>query len=79
MDTDSEYYNIYSKEPTAKVTIYTSVLYFVIVIYESMADVFLTIRLLIFIVTKDLIFFYNKLILVLFMGRVNKKSDNPEV
>ena len=40
MDTDSEYYNIYSKEPTAKVTIYTSVLYFVIVIYESMADVF---------------------------------------
>ena len=42
MDTDSEYYNIYSKEPTAKVTIYTSVLYFVIVIYESMADVFLT-------------------------------------
>ena len=39
----------------------------------------LTIRLLIFIVTKDLIFFYNKLILVLFMGQVNKKSDNPEV
>ena len=33
---------------TAKVTIYTSILYFVIVIYESMADVFLTIRLLIF-------------------------------
>ena len=48
MDTDSEYYNIYSKEPTAKVTISTSVLYFVIVIYESMADVFLTIRSLIF-------------------------------
>ena len=47
MDTDSEYYNIYSKEPTAKVTIYTSVLYFVIVIYESMADVFFTIRSLI--------------------------------
>ena len=23
--------------------------------------------------------FYNKLILVLFMGQVNKKSDNPEV
>ena len=79
MDADSEYYNIYSKEPAAKVTIYTSILYFVIVIYESMVDVFLTIRLLIFIVTKDLIFFYNKLILVLFMGQVNKKSDNPEV
>ena len=42
------YYNIYSKEPAAKVTIYTSILYFVIVIYESMVDVFLTIRLLIF-------------------------------
>ena len=42
------FYNIYSKEPAAKVTIYTSILYFVIVIYESMADVFLTIRLLIF-------------------------------
>ena len=39
----------------------------------------LTIRLLIFIVTKDLIFFYNKLILVLFMGQVNKKSGNQEV
>ena len=39
MDTDSEYYNIYSKEPTAKVAIYTSILYFVIVIDESMADV----------------------------------------
>ena len=38
---DSEYYNIYSKEPAAKVTIYTSILYFVIVIYESMVDVFL--------------------------------------
>ena len=48
MDADSEYYNIYSKEPAAKVTIYTSILYFVIVIYESMVDVFLTIRLLIF-------------------------------
>ena len=35
MDADSEYYNIYSKEPAAKVTIYTSILYFVIVIYES--------------------------------------------
>ena len=34
MDADSEYYNIYSKEPAAKVTIYTSILYFVIVIYE---------------------------------------------
>lgn len=43
MDADSEYYNIYCKEPVAKVTIYTSILYFVIVIYESMADVFLTI------------------------------------
>jgi hypothetical protein len=41
MDADSEYYNIYSKEPAAKVTIYTSILYFVIVIYESMVDVFL--------------------------------------
>lgn len=40
MDADSEYYNIYSKEPAAKVTIYTSILYFVIVIYESMVDVF---------------------------------------
>ena len=48
MDADSEYYNIYCKEQVAKVTIYTSILYFVIVIYESMADVFLTIRLLIF-------------------------------
>ena len=42
MDTDSEYYNIYSKEPVAKVTIYTSILYFVIVIYESMEDILLT-------------------------------------
>ena len=32
MDADSEYYNIYCKEPVAKVTIYTSILYFVIVI-----------------------------------------------
>ena len=48
MDADSEYYNIYSKEPAAKVTIYTSILYFVIIIYESMVDVFLTIRSLIF-------------------------------
>lgn len=48
MDADSEYYNIYSKEPAAKVTIYTSILYFVIVIYESMVDVFFTISLLIF-------------------------------
>ena len=39
MDTDSEYYNIYSKEPTAKVAIYASILYFVIIIYESMADI----------------------------------------
>ena len=29
-----------AKEPAAKVTIYTSILYFVIVIYESMVDVF---------------------------------------
>ena len=36
MDSDSEYYNIYSKEPNTKVTIYASILYFVIVIYESM-------------------------------------------
>ena len=42
MDADSEYYNIYCKEPVAKVTIYTSILYFVIVIYESMADILLT-------------------------------------
>ena len=48
MDADSEYYNIYCKEPVAKVTIYTSILYFVIVIYESMVDVFFTISLLIF-------------------------------
>ena len=39
MDADSEYYNIYCKEPVAKVTIYTSILYFVIVIYESRGKV----------------------------------------
>jgi hypothetical protein len=42
MDADSEYYNIYCKEQVAKVTIYTSILYFVIVIYESMEDILLT-------------------------------------
>ena len=31
------------------------------------------------ILTIRLLIFYNKLILVLFMGRVNKKSGNPEV
>ena len=43
MDSDSKYYDIYSKEPTAKAAIYASVLYFVIVIYESMADILLTV------------------------------------
>lgn len=51
----------------------------VIIITRYIPKNILTIRLLVFIVTKDLIFFYNKLILVLFMGQVNKKSDNPEV
>ena len=51
----------------------------VIIITRYIPKNILTIRLLAFIVTKDLIFFYNKLILVLFMGQVNKKSDNPEV
>ena len=39
MDTYSEYYNVYSKEPDTKVFIYAPILYFVIVINESMVDI----------------------------------------
>ena len=68
----------FSRPPPAK-PMFSKMTTPAIIITRYIPKNILTIRLLIFIVTKDLIFFYNKLILVLFMGQVNKKRDNPEV